>query len=191
MKVTIIGGSDRGECAAAAEDLAERVIAAGGEANVWLLPAGITTFCDGCGLCFNGEESKCRHAREIMPIRKSMLASDAVAFVTPSVSGHAPAPVVNFFNYLEYMQIDRRPLPEMARKRFVIFSLGARRAGEDVADCVRLWGASDVRVLTYSAASGSRLLLSAPKRKLGFCARLRIKRLAQRSGTPLPPDFFG
>ena len=188
MKVTVIGGADHGRAADISREIYERALSAAesNTADMWLLPAGITSFCDGCGKCFAGEPNKCRHAREVMPIRKSMLSSDVILFVTPAVSGHAPAEVVNFLNYLVYMQIGYSPLPEMMTKRVVAISLGDKRAAEDIADCARLWGVSDVKALSYSERVETLRLLTAPAKKPGFFARLRLRRLAKKAGVTLP-----
>ena len=193
MKVTVIGGSESGAAAELARGIADRVLRAvdGNEADMWLLPAGITSFCNGCGMCFSGEPNKCRHAREVMPIQKSMLSSDVIVFVTPSVSGHAPAQVVNFLNYLEYIQLGNSPLPEMFSKRVIAISLGDKRAAEDVADCARLWGVTDVKVLSHAELVRTDLLLAAPRKKLGFFAKWRLRRLARKTGISLPPELLG
>ncbi len=186
MKTTVIGGWDKGAAAELARSITEGVSDGENTADLWLLPAGITSFCTDCGLCYDGQPTKCRHAREVMPILKSMISSDIVVFVTPELSGHTTAPVLNFLGYLAYLQIGCRPEPSMLVKRAVVISLGAKRAAEDIADCVRLWGISDVRVLTRaSAASAARLALAPPK-KPGFFARLRMKRIAKKAGLPLP-----
>ena len=183
MKITVISGSDRGAAAELSRGIADGVLAADKDnlADVWLLPAGITTFCTDCGLCFGGEPNKCRHAREIVPIRKSMQNADTIVFVTPSVSGHAPAVVVNFLNYLEYIQLNHSPLPEMARKRFVVLSLGEKRAAEDVADFVRLWGAEDVKVISHAERAAAEKMLQEGSKKPGFFARWMQRRAAKKA----------
>ena len=191
MKVTVISASDHGESERVSCNIVDGVLSGNKNfADLWLLPAGITTFCTDCGYCFAGEPNKCRHAREVIPILKSMLTADTVIFVTPSVSGHAPAVMVNFLNYLAYIQLGHSPIAEMYSKRFVILSLGDKRAAEDIADNVRLWGASDVHVLANASGRETERLLTAPHKKPGFFARWQLKRRAKKAGITLPPELL-
>lgn len=187
MKATIIGGAGTGAAAELSRDITESILAsADNTADMWLLPAGINSFCTDCGDCYEGRETSCRHAREVMPILKSMLSSDIIVIVTPELMGHTTAPVLNFLDYLAYLRIGCRPRAEMLTKRVVVISLGDKRAAEDIADCVSSWGVCDVRVLTRSSApAAARLALSAPAR-MGFFARLRMRRIAKKAGLAVP-----
>lgn len=191
MKVTVISGSDHGEAERLSCSIVDSILTGGKNfADLWLLPAGITTFCTDCGHCFAGEPNRCRHAREIIPILKSMLTADTVIFVTPSVSGHAPAAMVNFLNYLVYLQLGHSPISDMYSKRFVILSLGDKGAAEDIADNVRLWGASDIHVLANASGKVAQRLLTAPYKKPGLFARWQLKRRAKKAGITLPPELL-
>ena len=157
MKITVINGTEKHGITYRLKEVFINEFGENAEITEYYLPKDCPNFCLGCTTCFLDDEHKCKDARYIQKIEKSMLEADLLVFTSPAYVFHATGAMKAMLDHFGYRWMPHRPAKEMFGKRAVIITQclgsGEKSAAKDIKDSLSWWGISYIKTFSFKLMS--------------------------------------
>ncbi|MDR0913568.1 MAG: NAD(P)H-dependent oxidoreductase [Oscillospiraceae bacterium] len=157
-KAVIITGTEVKGCTYHIKEAFLQELSGEYKATEFTLPKDMPHFCCGCKVCFFDSESRCPHAKSVMPIWNAMLQADLLVFAAPVYVMRVPGQLKALLDHFGCHWMVHRPDSAMFNKRAAILtqSVGAPNgaAQKDIATSLSWLGVPSVKRLGFGLMEG-------------------------------------